>query len=153
MNETELVPAIGIGFDSQGKGSYFDDLSRYEIKSPGFFAAAAKNFQLLGYLSLHAVVNYSLEKTDGGNSLNLGLGAEKTLGGSVSIIAEYDVALNDNTLESIGNGSGYLNMGVRWSLGEGFTIGLDLRDLLSNKKFNTNKADRGIFVQYIQAIF
>ncbi len=153
INETETLPAIGIGFDSQGKGTYFDNIERYEVKSPGFFAAAAKNFEFFGFLSLHVIVNYSLERDDSDKDLNLGFGFEKTLGGKVSVIGEYNVALNDNTVQSIGDGSGYLNMGVRWSVGEGFTIGLDLRDLLSNKKINTYKADRGIFVEYIKSIF
>lgn len=151
LNETESTPALTLGFDSQGKGEYFDD--RYEIKSPGFFAAAAKNFEFLGYLSVHGIVNYSLEREDGDKDLNMGIGVEKTVGSRFSIIAEYDFAINDNGSLSFGDGNGYLNMGVRWSVGDGFTLGLDLRNLLDNKKFNSNKADRGIFVEYIKGIF
>ena len=153
LDETESIPAITVGFDSQGKGDYFDDEKRYEIKSPGFFAAAAKNFDFLGYLSLHAIVNYSLEREDGDKDLNFAIGIEKTIGSTVTVLAEYDVAINDNHGLAFGDGKGYLNMGIRWSVGEGFTIGLDLRDLLDNKKFNSNKADRGIFVEYIKGIF
>ena len=147
------MPAITLGFDSQGKGKYDDVLDRYQIKSPGFFAAASKNFEFLGYLSLHGVINYSLEREDGDKDLDLQIGAEKTLGSRFSLIAEYDFAVNDNTGNSLGDGNGYLNMGVRWSVGEGFTVGLNLRDLLDNKKFNSNKADRGLFVEYVRGIF
>ncbi len=152
LDETETYPALTIGFDSQGKGTYFSNLNRYEIKSPGFFAAASKNFKFLGYLSLHAVVNYSLERKDGDKDLNFGVGAEKTIGGKISLIAEYDFAINDNNAAALGSGNGYLNFGVRWSVGQGFTVGVDLRNLLENKKINSNKADRGIFVEYIKAI-
>jgi hypothetical protein len=153
IDEAETMPAITLGFDSQGKGLYFESLDRFEIKSPGFFAAFSKNFEILGYLSVHGMVNYSLERDDGDKDLNVVIGAEKTIGGKISLVAEYDFANNDNTGNALGEGSGYLNMGLRWSVGEGFTIGLDLRNLLDNKKFNSNKADRGIFVEYVKSIF
>ena len=153
LDETEGTPALTLGFDSQGKGNYFDFEDRYEIKSPGFFAAASKNFEFLGYLSVHGMINYSLEREDGDKDLNLGIGVEKTIGSRFSIITEYDFAINDNGKVSLGDGNGYLNMGARWSVGDGFTLGMDLRNLLDNKKFNSNKADRGIFVEYIKGIF
>ena len=153
VDETEGVPALTIGFDSQGKGFYNDALNRYEIKSPGFYVAGAKNFEFLGYLSLHGEINYSLERDDDDKDLNLGVGVEKTIGGKVSLVAEYNFAINDNTIRAYGDGNGYLNMGVRWSVGEGFTLGLDFRDLLSNKKINSYKADRALYVEFISSIF
>ena len=153
VDETESMPAFTIGFDSQGKGLYDEELNRFEIKSPGFYVAAAKNFEFLGYLSLHGVINYSLERDDDDKDLNLGVGFEKTLGGKVSLVGEYNFAINDNTIKAYGDGNGYMNFGVRWSVGEGFTIGLDLRDLLDNKKISSNKADRALFVEFIKSIF
>lgn len=153
LNENEQFPALSLGFDSQGKGKYFDGIERYEIKSPGFYAAMAKNYQFLGYLSFHGILNYSLEREDGDKDLNFGVGIEKTIGPRVSLVAEYDFAINDNHGNAIGEGNGYLNMGLRWSAGDGFTIGMDFRNLLNNKKFNTYKADRAIFVEYIKSIF
>jgi hypothetical protein len=153
FDEAEMMPAIAIGFDSQGKGLYSDALERYQIKSPGFFVAASKNFELLGYFSIHAMINYTLERDDNDKDLNLSIGAEKTLGSKVSLYAEYDFALNDNNPLSFGDGKGYLNIGARWSVAEGFTVGLDLRDLLSNQKINTYSADRALFIEYIAPIF
>lgn len=153
VNETESYPAITLGFDSQGKGTYDRNLERYQIKSPGFFAAASKNFEFFGYLSLHGVVNYSLEREDNDKDLNLAFGFEKTLGNKISIVGEYDFAVNDNTGRALGEGNGYLNLGLRWSVEDGFTLGINLRDLLDNKKFTSSKADRGIFVEYVKSIF
>jgi hypothetical protein len=154
INESATFPAITLGFDSQGKGKYFDQEKRYEIKSPGFFAATSKNFGFLGYMSLHATLNYSLESSDGDNFTNLSIGAEKTLGPSVSLICDYNFAWNDNNPNgSFGKGDGYLNMGLRWAMGSGFTLGFDLRDLLDNKKLNPNAADRAIRMEYIKSIF
>ena len=38
LNENIALPAVTLGFDSQGKGQYFDSTSRYATKSPGFFS-------------------------------------------------------------------------------------------------------------------
>jgi hypothetical protein len=152
INETVFVPAIAIGFDAQGKGNYDEDLNRYDIKSPGFFAAVSKNFDFLGYMGLHAAVNYSLEGNDGDNFINARAGIEKTLGSSFSLLVEYDFAFNDDK-SNYGSGKGYLNAGLRWSPGTGFTIGFDFRDLLSNKTSTENAGDRSLKIEYIKSIF
>jgi hypothetical protein len=152
LNETTTFPALTLGFDSQGKGEYFDDQNRYAIKSPGFFAAASKNFAIWGFLAMHATGNYSLENNDGDNYVNFMVGLEKTVGSQVSLILEYNFALNDNNGD-FGSGKGYLNAGLRWSVGSGFTIEFDLRDILQNSSINTSSADRAIRIEYIQAIF
>ena len=153
MDETVLIPALSVGFDTQGKGEYFKDEKRYAIKAPGIFAAVSKNFGLLGYLSFHGEVNYSvLEEKDGDNFVNLMVGAEKTLGKSFSLLFEYNFAFNDNSTATFGNGKGYMNMGIRWSIGEGVTVGFDLRDLLQNKKWSPNSADRALMIEFIQKI-
>lgn len=154
LDEVEMMPAIAVGFDSQGKGQYFDKLNRYEIKSPGLFVTTSKNFELLGYFSIHGMLNYTLERDDSDKDLNLAIGAEKTIGSQVSFYSEYDFALNDNNPLSFGDGKGYLNFGLRWSIADGFTIGLDLRDVLNNnQEINTFSADRALFVEYIAPIF
>ena len=152
INETTLIPAIAFGFDSQGKGIYDNTYKRYAIKSPGFFGAVSKNFELMGYMSLHGTVNYSLEGTDGDNFVDIRAGVEKTLGSSFSLLVEYDFALNDNNSD-FGSGKGYLNAGLRWSPGTGFTLGFDVRDLLSNKTSTKNAADRSLKIEYIKNIF
>ena len=152
LNEATTIPALTLGFDSQGKGEYFDDQNRYAIKSPGFFVSASKNFVLWGFLALHATSNYSLENSDGDNFVNLMVGLEKTVGSQVSFILEYNFALNDNNGD-FGGRKGYLNAGFRWSVGSGFTLEFDLRDLLQNSSINTSSADRALRIEYIQAIF
>jgi hypothetical protein len=152
FNESTTIPALTFGFDSQGKGDYFEDQNRYTIKSPGFFAAASKNFDILGFLALHATANYSLENKDGDNFINLMAGVEKTLGSKVSLIIEYNFAFNDNKV-NFGDGKGYLNTGLRWSVGNGFTLEFDLRDIFNNSKFNPSSGERGLRIEYIQGIF
>ena len=151
LNETVFVPAITLGFDSQGKGEYFKDDERYAIKAPGFFAAASKNFELLGYLSLHAETNYSLEGNDD-NYIDFRVGFEKTLGSSFSLVGEYDFAFNDNN-SGFGIGRGYLNAGLRWSPGPGFTLGFDMRNLLDNEPSVSSGAGRAFMIEYLKSIF
>ncbi len=154
FNETLSNPAITIGFDSQGKGLYDDVLERFEIKSPGFFVAISKNYNFMGFISLHAGINYSLEREDGDKDANMWIGVEKSLGDVVSLVMEYDFAINDNSARSWGDGNGYLNAAVKWSVGKGFTIGVEFRNLVDNKKrANFYAADRAIRVEYITPIF
>jgi len=149
INETAMTPAVAIGFDSQGKEPYLDadSLKRYTIKSPGFFAVASKNYALLGNLSLHGGINYSLENKDGDKDLTLYVGAEKSLGDILSVLAEYDFAVNDNT-ERIGLGRGYFNLGFRLSAGEGLMIGFDLKNVTQNQK-NVKIANRVLQIEYV----
>lgn len=153
VNESISFPALTIGFDSQGKGLEIDSINRYQFKSPGFFIAASKNYQFLGYFSLHGTANYSLEENDGDNFLNFKIGAEKTIGENLSFVSEYDFGFNDNSVNSLGKGNGFLNIGFKLSIGSGFTIALEIRDIFNNERWNTNSADRAITIEYIKSIF
>jgi hypothetical protein len=132
LNETLFLPALLFGFNSQGHGGYLKALDRYVYKSPGIFMVLSKNYQMLGFLSIHGGVAYTLERADGNRNADVYMGAEKTLGPFLSFLGEYDMALNDNA--SGGKGRGYLNLGVRCTLGGGLTLGICARDLLKNNR-------------------
>ena len=134
LDESIVLPALAIGFDSQGKEPYIDQLNRYTIKSLGFYAVASKNYQAMGFLSFHGGVDYSFERADGDTDPNIFAGVEKTLGPNISIVAEYNLAINDSNKDALGRGRGYLNAGVRASLGGGFTIGFNLKDIIKNQQ-------------------
>jgi len=145
----EMIPAIAIGFDSQGKEAYVDSLARYTIKSPGFFVVGSKNFSILGYLSIHGGFNLSLERGDGDNDLNAFLGVEKSVGNDISIMLEHNFGFNDSNHEALGKGRGYLNFGFRWSLGSGFTFGFDLKDIIRNQQ-DISIGNRTIRLEYVK---
>jgi hypothetical protein len=132
IEESALFPALALGFDTQGRDGYLSALSRYVIKSPGLYAAVSKNYNFLGYLSLHGGTNYTLERADGDRDLNFFVGAEKTVGPFVSVLLEYNFAINDNGGDAIGRGKGYVNTALRISLGGGLTLGIQLKDLIKN---------------------
>jgi hypothetical protein len=107
----------------------------------------------MGFFSVHGTLNYTLENKDGDNYVNISMDFEKTIGATLSVIGEYNFAFNDNNTKYFGNGNGYLNMGLRWVMSEGFTLGFDLRDLLNNQKWSLTTADRSIKIEYIKNIF
>lgn len=149
VNESTLMPAVALGFDSQGKEPYLeaDTLKRYTIKSPGAFLAASKNYSILGNLSLHGGLNLSMERDDGDRDMDMYVGMEKSIGPDISIMAEYDFGLNDNN-GRVGKGTGYLNLGFRWSWGKGVTVGFNLKNVTRNQD-NVNIGNRTLQVDYI----
>lgn len=149
LEESFALPALLIGFDSQGKGFYDKARSRYEIKSPGFFAVISKNFLVLGYLTLHGGVNYSLENADGDGGMNFYFGAEKTLGPFLSVVAEYNAGLNDSNIGAAGKGRGFLNAALNVAIGGGLTIGFDFKDLLENER-NSAGVNRTVHIEYVR---
>jgi hypothetical protein len=150
LSEGILIPALAIGFDSQGKEPYLnaDSLKRYTIKSPGVYIVASKNYAILGNLSIHGGINKSMEIGDGDKDLNMFIGAEKSLSNDISIMLEYDFGVNDNHGNAIGKGNGYLNFGFRWSWGKGLVVGFNLKDISKNQN-NVNVGNRTLQIDYI----
>ncbi len=151
FDESEAMPAIAFGFDSQGKETYLDSLERFTIKSRGIFIAASKNYAFLGYLSFHGGVNWSMEKKDGDKDMDVFVAVEKSLGQELSLLAEYDFAFNDSHGRAIGQGKGYLNAGIRWSLANGLTLGFDLKNVVKNQQ-NVTFANRTLKVEYVRTL-
>jgi hypothetical protein len=152
FDEEPSFPAILLGFDSQGKGEFIDSIRRFEVKSPGFYLVASKNFNFMGLLSLHGGLNYSLETSDQDKNLNIMVGVEKTIGQQISVVAEYDFGLNDDE-NKVGRGRGYLNAGIRWSIGKGLTLGFDFRNLSNNRITDTFGGDRAFRLEFAAMIF
>jgi hypothetical protein len=150
VSEGVLMPAFAFGFDSQGKEPYLkaDSLKRYTIKSPGIYLAASKNYLFLGNLSIHGGINKSLETGDGDEDLNMFVGVEKSLSNDISIMLEYDFAVNDNNARAIGKGNGYLNFGFRWSWGKGLLVGFNLKNITKNQD-NVNVGNRTLQIDYL----
>ena len=127
------IPGIAIGYDSQGYGKYDEDLDRYEIKSRGFYASADKTWSLGGFLSLHGGMGYSLEDDDEDDSPTFWVGMQKSLGNPVTLLLEYDLALNDDNGDGqYGRGKGYLNSGLAWAVTDAFSLEFALRNMTEN---------------------
>ena len=133
IDESFAMPAVLIGYNSQGYGAYSDSLGRYRNKSLGLFGVASKNFRIFHNLGIHGGFNYSFETDDGDKTPNFFLGAELSFAKELRFMIEYDFATNDNqNEESHGSGNGYFNGGVQWLLSPNFFLQVNLKDILKN---------------------
>ncbi len=151
IGEGAILPAIAIGFDSQGKEPYVDSLDRYSIKSPGAYIAASRNYAFLGNLSIHGGLHFTMERADGDKDMNAYLGVEKSIGSSISILAEYDFGFNDDHGSAVGRGKGYLNLAFRWHWGSGLIVGFDLKNVTKNQK-DISIANRTLQIDFVGAL-
>ncbi len=135
-------PGLAIGFDSQGFGPFDDGLDRYEMKSRGFYAAVDRSLAFFGYLGLHGGASISLEDGDGEKGPTLFGGIEKSLGDAVLFVVEYDLGLNDNKENGVyGEGGGFLNTGLTWTVNERFALDLQFRNLSENGETDASLSD------------
>jgi hypothetical protein len=78
------------------------------------------------------------------------IGAEKTIGPIVSLVAEYNLGLNDNSGSAIGKGRGYVNAGLKVSVGNGLTLGVNMKDIIRNGR-DITVANRTVRLEYARA--
>ena len=167
FDESEKMPALVYGLDTQGRGNYTDTLitprdtltlNRFDQKAWGIYMVMSKNWNLLGNLGLHAGINKSLsENSDGDQDINFFFGIDKELNRSFSLLVEYDAALNDNlggsdyALNDItfGKGKGYLNAGIRWAMSPNLMLEINFNDI--NQNTNSEYTNREIKVMYSES--
>jgi hypothetical protein len=151
LGETMSLPGIAIGYEDIGFGGWIDSLSRYQVKSKGFYAVGSKAFRGSGFTSaLHAGVNYSRETDDGDEDINFFFGTDFRFNNNVGLVAEYDMALNDDREPySEGEGYGYVNAGVRWTVLERILMEFNLKDLTSNRR-NSSSISRELRLIYVE---
>ena len=147
--ESYSLPAISIGFNSQGYGAYLeaDSIKRYTIKSKGFYVVGSKNYSFLGVLGFHGGINLSLEDSDGDNDPNFFVGFDKSISSEISFVGEYDFAINDNEDNSLVAKKGYLNSGLKWNIGSNLNLEINIKNLLNNRK-NVPDSNREIKIIY-----
>ena len=150
LKKKKKYPAVVLGYDDQGLGRWDDSLSRYAVKSPGFFLALSKNWATFGgNLGLHIGANYSLEDEDQ-SGFNVYIGMDKNLGEIFALSLEYDAGINDNdTGDDVhGMGKGYLNGSLKWSVRPDFEIEFIAADLLVNRE-NSETFSREVRITFI----
>jgi len=153
--ESQTIPAIVLGLDTQGKGRFLeryngvntiiDNFQRYEHKAWGWYIVASKNWELLGNLGTHIGLNRNTWESDPvenstevfkDKDLNIFFGLDKEINRSFSILLEYDAAFNDNAPEIgydlFGKGKGYLNAGIRWVVADNIMLEIDFNDISKN---------------------
>ena len=161
LEETVAMPAVAIGFDSQGYGKYgkyhgdsthsSDFEERYLVKSRGVYAVASKNWELAGPFSLHGGISYSLENKND-HDATIFVGVIKSLAGVIDLSAEFDFASNDNEGPiTIVERRGYLNASVAWYMSENLRLAFEVRDLAAKGRAgikDARKWNRGLSISY-----
>ena len=150
VEEGYSMPAVAVGYHSQGYGAFDEDLDRYTSKSKGVYAVFSKNYKSsLGQVGFHTGINKSFEDDDGDKDLSGFVGVDKAFGRNFVLLAEYDLALNDNADNSLGSGKGLLNAGVRWTVSEQLSLEFDVKNVFRNGQRNPNP-DREIRIVYFE---
>ncbi|MCB0701074.1 MAG: hypothetical protein R2863_10450 [Candidatus Kapaibacterium sp.] len=147
LDETKTIPAFAIGLNSQGLGLYDKSQERYQTTSPGFYLASSKSFKWpVGLIYLHAGINYSLEPKPDDRSINFYLGAEQTIYKRISISAEFNANLEDNTFFM--ENKGLLNFQAKWAASDDLTVALMFRDVFANFRASESLV-RFVGIEYI----
>ena len=171
FDESEKMPALVYGLDTQGRGIFHGidsiksikdstiTLNRYDQKAWGMYIVFSKNWNLIGNLGMHAGISKSLsENDDGDKDLNVFFGFDKELNRSFSLLVEYDAALNDNLTEddygaikkiTFGRGKGYLNAGVRWAISSNLMLEVNFNDI--NQNTEAEYTNREIKIMYSES--
>jgi len=136
INESYVLPALAIGFDSQGMGAFNDSLDRYAYKSKGFYAVMSKNYLVAEVpVGFHFGTNYSLENKDKDKDMPLFFGGDVRLNENLGFVAEYDLGTNDDEEKDLyGQGFGFLNMGVQWIFSNKLQLEFVFKNMLLNRK-------------------
>jgi hypothetical protein len=136
INESWALPALVIGFDSQGSGAFDDSLNRYVYKSKGFYAVTSKNYLVTEIpVGFHFGVNYSLENDDKDKDISVFFGADVQPTENLGFVAEYDLATNDDEFKDrYGQGYGYLNAGVQWIFSSELQLTFHFKNILLNRE-------------------
>ena len=136
INESYVLPAIVIGFDSQGSGAYDDSLNRYVYKSKGFYAVTSKSYLVAEVpIGFHFGANYSLENDDDDKDIPIFFGADVQATENLGFVAEYDLATNDDEFKDrYGQGYGYLNAALQWIFSSKLQLEFQFKNILLNQE-------------------
>lgn len=162
VDELPYLPAMSVGYSSQGYGAFNELQDRYTYKSRGFYAVASRSFYFYRWTAgWHGGINYSVsdEETENAangdiadNDVNFFLGADATFNYNLALLLEYDAALNDDRSANdfSGKGRGYLNLSVKWLFTRNLEIELMGKDLLVNRP-EAETFSREVRLTYIES--
>ena len=138
IEENQTWPALVLGYETQGYGTYSNE--RYQVKSKGFYLVVSKNYtSSFGQFGLHAGANISREDADD-DDWSAWFGVDKSLNEELALLAEYDLARNDDGLLARGIEEGYLNVGARWVVAPQLKIACYLKNTLSSGRFDPHSS-------------
>ena len=133
IEESEVFPALALGYDSQGYGPNL--LGNYENKPKDFFGVLSKNYMsAFGQFGLHAGFNVSSEANSGSEPRGW-FGIDKGLNEDLSALFEYEMPLNN-----LDDANGVINIGVNWILSSVLHIRIFGKDMLLRDKLHSDSS-------------
>jgi hypothetical protein len=125
LGEEGYIPAVALGFESQGYDDYYDSIQTSYLTLPrGGYLCVGKTIT-----PIRTFVQVGASYWSGFDGFIV---ANCLLPGGVELIGEYDPALNDRRGGSGWRG-GLLNFGIAWSFAEKARLGFGLRDVTGNR--------------------
>ncbi len=158
IGESTSLPAVTLGFESQGYGAFLDSTNRFLNKSPGFYVVGSKSYSaaaLLQRFDFHGGVNFSLERGDGDKDINFFLGTTIGVNDDVEILFEYDLAFNDSPEKdrTVGDGKGYFNSGIRFNIANIVYLEFFLKNLFDNNRASQVLASREKYTREVKITY
>ncbi len=169
LEESLKLPAMVVGFDSQGYGPEYTDYhedpffaddssswgdpgkygKRYHFLSRGFFVTVSKTYSTFVTAGLHTGISYSLEKAHKTKPTpTIYMASDLHLTPDLAVLIEYDFAIHENSRYP----GGILNMGARWSFGNNVFLDFDLQNVLGKNDEATTDVRRIIKLTYYGSI-
>ena len=161
---SNLPEALSYNGHSISQDFDYGQIGRYEHKALGFYLVLSKNWNLLGNLGVHLGFNKNTMETDPTNTndtsysfkdddLNFFIGIDKELNRSFSLLLEFDAGINDNDPEIgydlFGEGKGYLNAAIRWTVAKNLMLEVDMLDISKNNE-DREYANRELKIIYFE---
>jgi|Deesub1362B_J571_1020462.scaffolds.fasta_scaffold00330_11 hypothetical protein len=129
--EGRFFPALSFGISTQGFDRYLDDSDRYEVKSKGAFVALSKSFYGMGGIILNGGANYTFERKDVENGLDVFSSIQLFFAPEFAIFSDFTFGFNDNY-----NENGLLNIGAEFSFEDLFFLRISFRNVLNRDYMN-----------------
>ncbi len=145
LDETMVLPAFSIGYNSQG--------GKINETGLGFYLVASKNYEFFGNFGIHVGLSKSLnnienEENENGEKINLFFGLDKDVNKDFAVIWEYNAGWNNDKIVRLGE----FNWGFRWTFAQKLYLELDMADVplkKSTKLFvDANREFKITFVEY-----
>ncbi len=124
--ETDVIPAIAIGYDSRGYGMQLES-GEYEKASSGLFVSAAKTLPFSEFWQVHAGLSRTLDEARA--KPDLVVGASARLSQEFSVLAEYQWGV-DRREDDSESTTGFLNFGLRWIFMEQLEVDIYFRNVV-----------------------
>ena len=139
LDETMVLPALSIGYNSQG--------GKINEIGLGFYLVASKNYALFGNFGIHGGLSKSFKEVEN-DKINLFFGIDKDINKDFAIIWEYNAGWNNDEIVRLGE----FNWGFRWTFAQKLHLELDMANVALEKNtklfVDANREFKITFVEY-----